>query len=102
MEEQKSVLTKTGGFTLKPGKDPAAWHAMLSYADWVEDVNPDLATAIEQEMYEVRPDRKDLKQANKWNHALKEITNLRRNYLRDRIEHSDFYEGQEKDNDTAE
>ena len=95
-------------------KSPADWLAALEYADWLSETNPEGATELERELYEVYPIRENVEKPHRWNYAFKQITFIRRNYLRDKIDEAGYYDQldkedreaidelkEKKDNDTA-
>ena len=84
---------------LRPESDPAAWLALLTYAEWHEQIDDDLYDELCAWLYEHPTDRLKVKKLNKWNPVIKEVTNNRRYYLKEFLENADFYKKQ-RDLDT--
>ena len=79
---------------LRPESDPAAWLALLTYAEWHEQIDDDLYDDLCAWLYEHPTDRLKVKKLNKWNPVIKEVTNNRRYYLKEFLENADFYKKQ--------
>ena len=79
---------------LRPESDPAAWLALLTYAEWHEQIDDDLYDELCAWLYEHPTDRLKVKKLNKWNPVIKEVTNNRRYYLKEFLENADFYKKQ--------
>ena len=79
---------------LRPESDPAAWLALLTYAEWHEQIDDDLYDELCAWLYEHPTDRIKVKKLNKWNPVIKEVTNNRRYYLKEFLENADFYKKQ--------
>ena len=76
---------------LRPESDPAAWLALLTYAEWHEEIDDKVYDELVAWLYENPTDRTKVKQLNKWNPVIKEVTNNRRYYLKEFLENADFY-----------
>ena len=76
---------------LRPESDPAAWLALLTYAEWHEEIDDKVYDELAAWLYENPTDRTKVKQLNKWNPVIKEVTNNRRYYLKEFLENADFY-----------
>jgi len=76
---------------LRPESDPAAWLALLTYAEWHEQIDDKVYEQLAAWLYENPTDRAKVKKLNRWNPVVKEVTHNRRYYLKDFLENADFY-----------
>ena len=79
---------------LKPESDPAAWLALLTYAEHHEQIDDKLYDELCAWLYEHPTDRLKVKKLNKWNPVIKQVTQNRRYYLKEFLENADFYKKQ--------
>jgi hypothetical protein len=92
MEKLIRIIRDKKEAKLYPELDPAAWMALYHYAEFLEVYDPKQSLEIHKELYNVYPDRANLKYVNRWNDILKEITRLRRYQLKDLVENNAFYD----------
>tara|TARA_R110002020_G_scaffold34449_2_gene104780 strand:+ start:885 stop:1220 length:336 start_codon:yes stop_codon:yes gene_type:complete len=79
---------------LKPESDPAAWLALLTYAEHHEQIDDKLYDELCAWLYEHPTDRLKVKKLNRWNPVIKQVTQNRRYYLKEFLENADFYKKQ--------
>ena len=76
---------------LRPESEPAAWLALLTYAEWHEQIDDKVYEELSAWLYEHPTDRTKVEKLNKWNPVVKEVTNNRRYYLKEFLENASFY-----------
>ena len=76
---------------LRPESEPAAWLALLTYAEWHEQIDDKVYEELSAWLYEHPTDRTKVENLNKWNPVVKEVTNNRRYYLKEFLENASFY-----------
>ena len=76
---------------LRPESEPAAWLALLTYAEWHEQIDDKVYEELSAWLYEHPTDRAKVEKLNRWNPVVKEVTNIRRYYLKEFLENADFY-----------
>ena len=77
---------------LRPESEPAAWLALLAYAECHEQIDDTAYDAWAAWLYEHPPIREKIKKLNKWNDTMKQVTNNRRYYLKEFLENAEFYQ----------
>jgi hypothetical protein len=76
---------------LRPESEPAAWLALLTYAEWHEQIDEKVYEGLAAWLYEHPTDRTKVEKLSRWNPVVKEVTNMRRYYLKEFLENADFY-----------
>ena len=76
---------------LRPESEPAAWLALLTYAEWHEQIDDKVQEELSAWLYEHPTDRAKVEKLNRWNSVVKEVTHMRRYYLKEFLENADFY-----------
>lgn len=79
---------------LRPESEPAAWLALLTYAEHHEQIDDEVYDFLCGWLFEHPTDRAKVKKLNKWNSAVKQVTNNRRYYLKEFLENAPFYKKQ--------